>query len=1134
VATDYYCCSTGGSLTVTGTFTNDAGASFYVGGDNQGADVTSVGTLVNNGLLQIGTGATLNLTNQPNGITDVGAGSTINLEGTLKAGSSNGLAKLASIEGTLYLQNGQSLTLTPTTLTVGAGAFLDITSSSSLTATNLTNSGTVATDYYCCSTGGSLTVTGTFTNNAGASFYVGGDDEGADVASLGTLTNSGTVNIGAGATLTLTKVAATSTNNGTINVGNSGGAGALKISGNTTLTGTTGKVILSNFAGNIIGGTGTLTNVKNTISGSGNIGDGTMGLNNQGTIDADQSVPLIIQASGTVSNSLTMEATNGATLQLDAGTYTQATAGNILASETGNLLSAVNLESGVVINGGKLTTTGTTATINLVGTSATLTLNGVSISGNGSVQLADGSTTTLLGSNTNTGTIDLNSTGDTTTLEIGAASVTLSGTGKIILASNGKDVITGATSSDVLHSANAIEGPGNIGNGNMGLVNTGTIETLAHQTGETEINASSAGFSNQGTVEAVASTTLYIDNASGQFLNFSSSTDTLAGGTYIVDGTLEFDGANIVTNNASITLSGAASKIVNQSNASALANLATNGGTFALAAGRNFTTIGNFTNNGTLNIGGGTKFDVGTNGAFDLTNYSSDTLTGGTYLVTGTLQFNNEGTTMGIVTNDASITLSGATAKIEDQNGASMLTNLATNGSGSVFALATSAKFTTVGNFTNNGTLNVGTGSKFSTGTNGAADLANYASDTLTGGSYIVTGTGQIQFNNEGTTNGIVTNAANITLSGAAGTTASFIDQNGANMLANFATNSSSSSFTLSSSRTFTTAAGFTNAGVVEISKTTTLTIGANGNYTQTGGSTTVDGTLTLGSAASLNISGGSLFGNGGTINGAVDLTAGNVNPGDGAGLVGDIKVNGNYTQSSSGDLNIDVAGTAPNTLYSVLNVVDVASLSGTLNVNLENSFVPKVNTKFTIVDYKSNIGTFATVNFPTVSGDHWSITYNATNIVIELLAGPGATVVTDSLSSASAASATAGTVSASPARRVSRASLENTATSNTHEPVAILSRVTCFAARLIGSGYCGKASVSTSAHGGETALHATSSASSTVSATPHNNVMFATRSISAARGGASHETSASATAMARLYVCAYLPSTVGHTMGCN
>jgi hypothetical protein len=45
---------------------------------------------------------------------------------------------------------------------------------------------------------------------------------------------------------------------------------------------------------------------------------------------------------------------------------------------------------------------------------------------------------------------------------------------------------------------------------------------------------------------------------------------------------------------------------------------------------------------------------------------------------------------------------------------------------------------------------------------------------------------------------------------------------------------------------------------------------------------------------------------------------------------------------------------------------------------------------------------------------------------------------------------------------------------------------------------------------------------------------MVATRSISSARGGASNEPSASASAMARLYVCAYLPSSVARTMGCS
>jgi hypothetical protein len=1178
------------TLTVTTTFTNNTGATTIVGDFGNTTDVMNVGTLVNNGVLFVESGATLNLTNQPNGITTVASGSQIQDFGTIKAGTANAFANLGAIQGFLLLGNGQTTTVTPGsgTLTIsGTNSQLDLESGSTLIVDgNLTNSGLLVTNHQNRQGGtNNITVTGTFNNALNANADLGFFGDSTALMTVGTLTNAGSLSIGNTDTLVVAN-AGTVNNTGTINVGDSTGAGTLKISGNTLLTGTNGKVVLSNFAGNVIEGaasTDVLTVAKGqTIEGSGNIGNNSMGLNNQGTIQANQSTPLIIQISSgsTNTNSGTLEATNGATagstLQLDAGTYTQTSTGNILATETGNDLSAVNLESGVIINGGKLTTTGTTATINLVGTSATLTLNGVSISGNGSVQLADGSTTTLLGTITNTGTIDLNSTGDTTTLSIGAASVTLSGTGKIILASNGKGVITGPSSSDVLHNGNTIEGPGNIGNGIIGIVNTGTI--LENSATLLTIDAGSMGFNNQGTVTVDTNDTLYINNLANQFLNFNSGTNTLAGGTYIVDGTLKFDGANIVTNNASITLSGSKSAIENGSSANALTNFATNNGSFALASGRNFTTIGNFTNNGTLNIGGGTKFAVGTNGAADLTNYASDTLTGGTYLVTGTLQFNNVGTTMGIVTNDASITLSGAAAKIEDQNGTNMLTNLATNGSGSTFALASSAKFNTVGNFTNNGTLNVATGTKFSVGTNGASNLTNYASDTLTGGSYIATGTGQIQFNNEGTTNGIVTNAANITLSGSTAT-ASFIDQNGANMLAKFATNSSTGSFTLISSRTFTTAAGFSNAGMVEISKTTTLTIGANGNYTQTGGSTTVDGTLTLGSPGAVNISGGNLFGNGGTINGAVNLTAGNVNPGDGLGLVGDIKVNGNYTQGSSGDLNIDIAGTAPNTLYSVLNIVDAASLSGTLNVNLENGFVPKVNTKFTIVDYKSDTGQFVTTNFPTVSGDHWTITYNATNIVIELVAGPGAAVVVDNLASdstsaaATSGTATTGAVHGSPATRVSRSATLLSSTSNTHGPVAILSRVTCFAARLLGSASCGRSAAAVLSRGNE--LHVVTSAGSGLgtvhnnvapnnvahnnvmaastrpaagaahnnvapatarprSGAVHNNVMIASRSIAPARGGSSNEPSISAATMARFYVCAYLPTSVGRTMGCN
>ena len=54
------------------------------------------------------------------------------------------------------------------------------------------------------------------------------------------------------------------------------------------------------------------------------------------------------------------------------------------------------------------------------------------------------------------------------------------------------------------------------------------------------------------------------------------------------------------------------------------------GSGFTITGGRNFTTAGDFTNNGTLTVGSGSTFDVNGN----LTNFSAKKLTGGTYNVT--------------------------------------------------------------------------------------------------------------------------------------------------------------------------------------------------------------------------------------------------------------------------------------------------------------------------------------------------------------------------------------------------------------------------------------------------------------------------------------------------------------------
>ena len=78
----------------------------------------NVGSLVNNGFLEVDTGATLNLTGQPSGVTDVVADSQLDIFGTFKAGANNGLANLGSVEGFLVLGNGQTTTVTPGTGTL--------------------------------------------------------------------------------------------------------------------------------------------------------------------------------------------------------------------------------------------------------------------------------------------------------------------------------------------------------------------------------------------------------------------------------------------------------------------------------------------------------------------------------------------------------------------------------------------------------------------------------------------------------------------------------------------------------------------------------------------------------------------------------------------------------------------------------------------------------------------------------------------------------------------------------------------------------------------------------------------------------------------------------------------------------
>jgi hypothetical protein len=116
------------------------------------------------------------------------------------------------------------------------------------------------------------------------------------------------------------------------------------------------------------------------------------------------------------------------------------------------------------------------------------------------------------------------------------------------------------------------------------------------------------------------------------------------------------------------------------------------------------------------------------------------------------------------------------------------------------------------------------------------------------------------------------------------------------------------------------------NAGTFNISATGAIGDTGGGTYTQTDGSTIVNGQL---DASDIDIQGGSLTGTG-TLNGPVTIGAeASIGPGSSPGSMtinGDIDLNGLFL--------IEIGGLTSGTEYDVLNVTGTANLGGTLDVD--------------------------------------------------------------------------------------------------------------------------------------------------------------------------------------------------------
>ena len=268
--------------------------------------------------------------------------------------------------------------------------------------------------------------------------------------------------------------------------------------------------------------------------------------------------------------------------------------------------------------------------------------------------------------------------------------------------------------------------------------------------------------------------------------------------------------------------------------------------------------------------------------------------------------------------------------------------------------------------FGNSGTIQVSGGRTFSL--NGGS-LTNFASNTLTGGTYHITGI--FRFPNAA----INTNNATVILNGSG---SQIVNQSNINALSGLSANGTSGDLTIQNGRNFTTSGVFTNNGNLTVGASSTFTAG--GNYTQTSGVSTLSGG-TLAANNTVDIQNGTLGGDG-TVNAAV-INAAEVAPG---ASPGSLSVNGDYTQDASGVLSVELAGLNPASEFDQLTISSTATLDGTLDVSLTDGFVPSTGDIFTPVTFSTRNGEFAAVNSPDVgAGQTLTTTYNNDNIILSI-----------------------------------------------------------------------------------------------------------------------------------------------------
>jgi hypothetical protein len=392
---------------------------------------------------------------------------------------------------------------------------------------------------------------------------------------------------------------------------------------------------------------------------------------------------------------------------------------------------------------------------------------------------------------------------------------------------------------------------------------------------------------------------------------------------------------------------------------------------------------GSISNNGTLNNSGtinyilfvsslgtidntGTLDNSGTINSGSITNYD-------TILNTGTLNLAGTFTTSvgGTLTNYGTFSNSGTLAPTYFTQ---FINNAVLDNSGE-FLLTDSSAFSNTGvvnnsgtissqdNFGNAGTINnSGTISALSGAGNGGTINNSGTFSTLYGAGNAGT------INNSGTFNNLFSgdNTGTINNTGVFNNNFSFWD-------------STANRGVINNSGTFNNSLAFTNSGVVTVSESGLFITSAD--YTQTAGSTLVNGSLTATDGAVVDIQGGTLQGTG-TINGDVTM-GGTLIPGDDPDT---LTINGDYHELSTGTFDAIIGPI----LHSVLDVNGDAVLDpgSWLDITLADGFDPLGQT-FDIMHFYGLTGEFANGTSFWDENYLWGITYGPNEIDVTALQAP-------------------------------------------------------------------------------------------------------------------------------------------------